>query len=87
MTVAQRDYDWASQKREFMCPAIIAQFGALQTIPEGIDGAGQVVGQSVVDGIGSPPSIPEPLTWAMTLMGFAGLGWLARLRRRKLTPA
>ena len=30
---------------------------------------------------------PEPSTWAMTLMGFAGLGWLARLRRRKLTPA
>jgi hypothetical protein len=30
---------------------------------------------------------PEPSTWAMTLTGFAGLGWLARLRRRKLTPA
>ncbi len=29
---------------------------------------------------------PEPSTWAMTLTGFAGLGWLARLRRRKLTP-
>ncbi len=28
---------------------------------------------------------PEPSTWAMTLTGFAGLGWLARLRRRKLT--
>src|ERR1700733_1226003 len=32
-------------------------------------------------------SVPEPSTWAMTLTGFAGLGWLARLRRRKLTPA
>ena len=30
---------------------------------------------------------PEASTWAMTLTGFAGLGWLARLRRRKLTPA
>ena len=30
---------------------------------------------------------PEPSTWAMTLTGFAGLGWLAHLRRRKLTPA
>jgi hypothetical protein len=30
---------------------------------------------------------PEPSTWAMTLTGFAGLGWLARLRRRKLRPA
>ena len=31
-------------------------------------------------------SAPEPSTWAMTLTGFAGLGWLARLRRLKLTP-
>jgi MYXO-CTERM domain-containing protein len=30
---------------------------------------------------------PELSTWTMTLMGFAGLGWLARLRRRKVTPA
>jgi hypothetical protein len=30
---------------------------------------------------------PEPSTWAMSLMGFAGLGWLAHLRRRKLTPS
>jgi len=29
---------------------------------------------------------PEPSTWAMTLAGFAGLGWLARLRGRKLIP-
>jgi hypothetical protein len=30
---------------------------------------------------------PEPSTWAMTLTGFAGRGWLARLRRRKTSPA
>ena len=30
-------------------------------------------------------AVPEPATWAMTLTGFAGLGWLARPRRRKLT--
>jgi hypothetical protein len=29
--------------------------------------------------------VPEPSTWAMTLAGFAGLGWLARMRGRKLT--
>jgi phospholipase/lecithinase/hemolysin len=34
----------------------------------------------------TPITVPEPSTWAMTLTGFAGLGWLARLRRRKLTP-
>jgi PEP-CTERM motif len=31
-------------------------------------------------------AVPEPSTWAMMLLGFAGLGWLARLRRRKLAP-
>jgi hypothetical protein len=28
---------------------------------------------------------PEPSTWVMTLTGFAGLGWVARLRTGKLT--
>jgi hypothetical protein len=32
-------------------------------------------------------AIPEPSTWAMTLAGFAGLGWLAHMRRREPTPA
>ncbi len=32
-------------------------------------------------------AVPEPSTWAMTLAGFAGLGWLARMRRRKASPA
>ena len=37
---------------------------------------------------GDPPTpIPEPSTWAMMLAGFAGLGWLARLRRRRLAPS
>ena len=30
---------------------------------------------------------PEPSTWAMILAGFAGLGWLARQRTRRLTAA
>jgi hypothetical protein len=33
------------------------------------------------------PAVPEPATWAMALTGFAGLGVLARMRRRKLTAA
>jgi hypothetical protein len=32
-------------------------------------------------------AVPEPSTWAMMLMGFAGLGWLARTRGRKASPA
>lgn len=31
--------------------------------------------------------VPEPSTWAMMAVAFAGLGWLARLRRRNLTAA
>jgi hypothetical protein len=31
--------------------------------------------------------VPEPSTWAMTLAGFAGLGWLAGARRRKTSSA
>jgi hypothetical protein len=31
-------------------------------------------------------TVPEPATWAMMLLGVAGLGGLARLRGRKLRP-
>jgi probable HAF family extracellular repeat protein len=34
-----------------------------------------------------PTAVPEPSIWAMMLVGLAGLGWLARLRTRNLTPA
>jgi PEP-CTERM motif-containing protein len=33
------------------------------------------------------PAVPEASTWAMMLAGFAGLGWLAHMRRRKTSPA
>jgi hypothetical protein len=33
------------------------------------------------------PAVPEPSTWALMATGFAGLGWLARMRGRKVTPA
>jgi hypothetical protein len=48
--------------------------------PEGFQGANGYVSINFV-------AAPEPSTWAMTLTGFAGLGWLARLRRRKLIQA
>ena len=34
----------------------------------------------------TPPAIPEPSTWAMMLLGFAGLGFLG-YRRRSALPA
>jgi hypothetical protein len=39
------------------------------------------------DGSISIAAVPEPSTWAMMLAGFAGLGWLAHMRRRKTSPA
>jgi hypothetical protein len=35
----------------------------------------------------SSPTVPEPSTRAMAAAGFAGVGWLARLRARKPKPA
>ena len=34
-----------------------------------------------------PPAVPEPSTWAMMLIGFAGLAFAFRLSRRKDAPA
>jgi hypothetical protein len=36
---------------------------------------------------GAAPPVPEPSTWAMMATGFAGLGWLARMRKRKTSPS
>jgi hypothetical protein len=38
-------------------------------------------GQTIILGV------PEPSTWAMMVLGFAGLGLLAHMRRRKTSPA
>jgi hypothetical protein len=51
----------------------------------------QVLSAGVNSGDGSisidllPAVVPEPSTWAMALTGFAGLGFLAHMRRRKVT--
>jgi hypothetical protein len=38
----------------------------------------------VVDGIGSvTPAVPEPSTWAMLILGFAGVGFMAYRRKSK----
>jgi hypothetical protein len=52
--------------------------------------AGEHIGDGsvTIDLVSTPsPSVPEPSTWATALVGFAGLGWLARLRQRKRSPA
>jgi uncharacterized membrane protein len=55
--------------------------GANVNLALGINDAGQVVGFS-----GPVDSVPEPSTWAMMLLGFAGLG-LAGYRRANATSA
>jgi PEP-CTERM motif-containing protein len=38
--------------------------------------------------IGGGPTVPEPSTWAMLLLGFVGLGWLGyRGKKGRLAPA
>jgi probable HAF family extracellular repeat protein len=53
--------------------------GSASAIAWGINIAGQAVGWSF--GVAPPPA-PEPSTWAMMLIGFAGLGF-AGYRRAK----
>ena len=45
---------------------------------------GDLSSLSVSDGVGNSPSaVPEPSTWAMMLLGFAGVGFMAYRRSRK----
>ena len=55
----------------------------------GINDRGQIVGGYIVGGIeygfvgtSATPSIPEPSTWAMMLLGFAGLGYVGFRKAR-----
>jgi hypothetical protein len=55
------------------------------------------VGQDIVGGTPFPTfnatfslsgsTVPEPSTWAMMLLGFAGLGYACYRRARRLSPA
>jgi PEP-CTERM motif len=42
-------------------------------------------GTNIYDGVSS--AVPEPSTWAMMLLGFAGLGFAFRHSRRKVSFA
>ncbi|HEY4807529.1 MAG TPA: PEPxxWA-CTERM sorting domain-containing protein [Roseiarcus sp.] len=46
----------------------------------GFDGVQSGNGEVEIDFVG--PAVPEPSTWAMLLLGFAGLGALAYRRNR-----
>jgi len=57
----------------------IDPFGSTAVTANGINDLGQVVGfytDANGNTIGFETTIPEPSTWAMMLLGFAGLGFL-----------
>jgi hypothetical protein len=70
----------------------IDPFGSPVVVANGINDLGQVVGfytDANGNTIGFETTIPEPSTWAMTLLGFAGLGFLGyrKVRQGTLTAA
>jgi hypothetical protein len=40
-------------------------------------------GEVVISFMGTVPTVPEPSTWAMMLLGFAGIGFMAYRRKSK----
>jgi PEP-CTERM motif len=57
----------------------------LSFLAVGTPAGGNVPPFALLDGV-SLTAVPEPSTWAMMFVGFAGLGYAA-LRRRRATPA
>jgi hypothetical protein len=46
-----------------------------------------VLSPGIGNGTTVPSAVPEPSTWAMLLLGFAGLGWAGYERRLSARPA
>jgi hypothetical protein len=62
--------------------------GSVNTTINGVNNLGQIVGfftdnNDNTIGFLATSAVPEPSTWAMMLIGFAGLGFLAHRRRRE----
>jgi hypothetical protein len=57
-------------------------FGSNLLFAHDIDNAGDVVGSFFLN---SAPAVPEPSTWAMLLIGFAGIGFAAYRRKNEPT--
>lgn len=69
---------WVNYSAAFVASAGPYSFN-LNYTPLGVTGA-----DFVVDNIGITANVPEPATWAMMIMGFMGIGFLAY--RRRATP-
>ena len=79
-------YDDASGTHAFLYDGVTytTLTGLYAMRPFGINDAGQIVGQYQVadNGGGGVGGIPEPSTWAMLLLGFAGIGFMAYSRKK-----
>ena len=62
---------------------VALQNGLSETVYD--DHSGSFSGTMANIDLGVPPAVPEPTTWAMMLLGFAGLGFMSY--RRKSKPA
>ena len=68
----------------------IDPFGSTAVTANGINDKGNIVGfYTAANGntIGFETTVPEPSTWAMMLLGFAGLGFLGYRKVRQGTLA
>jgi hypothetical protein len=54
----------------------------LSEVPEFDSHSGAFSGTMAIIQIGTPPTVPEPSTWAMMLIGFGGLGFAAYRMRK-----
>ena len=59
----------------------LGTLGGSNSVAFAINDAGQAVGETP----GFSPSVPEPSTWAMMLIGFATLAFVGYRRQKKIT--
>jgi hypothetical protein len=52
-----------------------------------VAGPGGAISLSLTDASKMPGGVPEPSTWAMMLLGFAGLGYAGFRRSYRLIPS
>lgn len=75
---------WTEYSGSFLAGASPYSF-TLNFLPLGGVGSGHTAADFVVDNIAVAVNVPEPGTWAMMIMGFMGIGFLAYRRRAAST--
>jgi hypothetical protein len=93
------DFLWLSAAKTIPAPADLQSWTRDNISPNNLEPDWLRVGTDIVGAVGDPPTItqfnaafslstvPEPSTWAMMLLGFAGLGFAGYRQARKARPA